>query len=208
MPAPTPPTELPAPGPISPAQLEQLSLAEQRERRFAGALKVAAFNGYGLAVVGSLALLFDLSEPASWLLAAALLALAYQELRGRKLLASYDRSGLTVLMRNQLALIVVVCLYSLSRIYAALHGDNPLAQVLRDNADAAEVMEASELLDDTSSMYRYGIVAFYALVMALTALIQGGCALYYATRRKHLNTFLSETPAWVIDWHRSRAGAR
>ena len=46
--------------------------------------------------------------------------------------------------------------------------------------------------------------AFYGGVIALSVLFQGGNALYYFTRRRHVEDFIAETPEWVRDVQRGR----
>jgi len=41
------------------------------------------------------------------------------------------------------------------------------------------------------------LYGFYSLVILLSVLAQGGMALYYVSRRRHLETYRRETPEWV-----------
>jgi hypothetical protein len=49
-------------------------------------------------------------------------------------------------------------------------------------------------LDQLAPLLVYG---FYGLVILLSAGCQGGMALYYFSRRKHIETFNAQTPEWV-----------
>ncbi len=199
-----------SPPPISAAQLREITLAEQREKRFAFARKLAGANGGGLALFAFLAFVSGFFDPSSWLMAGVLALLAYVELRSRKQLARYEPRALVALTVNQLALIALVCAYALSRISATQHEPSPIADLMQQHGELAEVLGGSDPTGEDNGMdqmYRSGITAFYLLVIAVTALFQGGCALYYWTRRKHLDDFIAHTPQWVIDWKRSRSGA-
>jgi len=204
----SPDTSTPNPPPISDAQLRAIEQADQRERSFAFALKLARANGVGLAVCAVLALLSDLLEPSSWLLAGVLALLAYFELRGRRQLAAFDRRGLFTLTMNQLALVAFVCIYAVSRILSARSGQNPLAELMQQSGELSQLVGAQDDAGGDAGgldeLVRTGVTAFYALVIALTVVCQGGCALYYWTRRKHLDDFNAQTPAWVIAWKRGR----
>lgn len=194
--------------PISPEQLREINLADEREQRFLFAGKLAAMNGYGLAIFAALALMFGLFDLLSWLLAGSLGMLAYTELRGRRLLAQYDRSALMLLLANQLSLIGLVFVYAGGRVYFSLRGDSPLVQLLAENPGLGEALASTGFAEDAEVYYRYGILSFYALVALVTLLFQGGCAYYYFTRRTYLEDFLARTPGWVIEWKRQRARAR
>ena len=49
------------------------------------------------------------------------------------------------------------------------------------------------------ALYQQIVVAVYGGVIVLSALFQGGTALYYFSRRRHVEDFIAETPAWVRD---------
>ncbi len=72
---------------------------------------------------------------------------------------------------------------------------------------AAELKAAPELTDalgslDVNSLYKNVAVAFYGTIILLSAIFQGLNALYYFTRRKHVNAYLRETPKWVVNLQR------
>ena len=43
----------------------------------------------------------------------------------------------------------------------------------------------------------YLVYGFYSLLIVVSVGFQGGLALYYFSRRKHVEAFNRETPAWV-----------
>lgn len=190
--------------PISEAQLREITLAEEREQRFAFARKLALLNGVGLGIGALFVLAAGIADPTSWLLGVLLGALAYAELRGRKLLAIYDRRALTLLGFNQLGLVALVCIYASFRIYAGLSADSPMRQILSDTPELTEALSTFDLTS-VDELYRSVITGFYAVLMVVTALLQGSCALYYLSRRKYLLAFLERTPPWVLQWKLSRA---
>jgi len=190
-----------------------MALADQRVKRFAFAHKLAGLNGGGLALFAVIALLSGFFDASSFLVGLALAGLAYAELHGRALLTRFDRRALVVLTFNQLALVVLVCVYALFRISAGMNEPSPLAGLMQQSGDLSGMADfgpSSGLgpasgLEDISGVYQSAITAFYGLVIAVTVLFQGGCALYYWTRRKHLDEFLEQTPAWAIAWKRGQA---
>jgi hypothetical protein len=48
-------------------------------------------------------------------------------------------------------------------------------------------------------LYKTASLAMYGGVIVLSILFQGGNALYYFTRRRHVEEFIAETPQWVRD---------
>ena len=50
------------------------------------------------------------------------------------------------------------------------------------------------------------MLALYGSVIALSVIFQGGNALYYFTRRKHVEAYVAETPAWIRDLQSGTTG--
>jgi hypothetical protein len=46
-------------------------------------------------------------------------------------------------------------------------------------------------------------VLVYGTLAAVAIFGQGGTALYYFTRRKHVEAYLRETPQWILDAQRA-----
>jgi hypothetical protein len=61
----------------------------------------------------------------------------------------------------------------------------------------------SDLINSGDALYKSLLVAFYGTVIVLSVIFQGATALYYATRRKHIQRYAAETPKWVRDLHRA-----
>ena len=51
------------------------------------------------------------------------------------------------------------------------------------------------MVGDLEGLYKTVTLAMYGGVIALSVLFQGGNALYYFTRRRHVEDFIAETPA-------------
>lgn len=187
---------------ISDAQRVEIGRGAEREKRFAFARKLASFNGVGAGIFALFALLSAVLDPSSLLLALPLAAIAFVELNGGQRVARYERKGLVQLACNQLALIALVSSYALVQIFSALDGGSPVNEMLAQSGMAPTDLDLSTVsseLGDFDAMYRTAVTAFYGVVIAATALVQGGCALYYWSRLKHLERFLAETPRWVVE---------
>jgi hypothetical protein len=194
--------------PISAEQMREIEAAEARVKRLKPARTLAAFNGGTLILMAFILCISAFLDPRAWFSALVVGALGFVELHGRTLLLRYDRRALSILAGNQVALVIVVVIYALVQLRAATDAPSPMAAMLGDDADLAAELGAdiSHESGDFDDLYHSAISAFYGLVIALTVLFQGGSALYYWTRRKHLDAFLTQTPAWVLDWLKTRGG--
>jgi hypothetical protein len=70
-----------------------------------------------------------------------------------------------------------------------------------------EYEEALGSLDEFEGLYRSAVVGFYGSVILLSAVFQGFNAIYYFTRRKHIDAYLQDTPAWVQEIQRMTSAA-
>ena len=59
------------------------------------------------------------------------------------------------------------------------------------------------MLAPVEDLTRMLSVAVYGGVIAFALFAQGGMALYYFTRGKHVRAYLAETPAWVVTVQRA-----
>jgi hypothetical protein len=157
-----------------------------------GAAKVAAFNGWTLAVFAAVSILFGLFSLTGFLVGVGLAVVARNELLGRRRILAYDPGGFTLLWRNQvglMALIVVYCAWSMYRTTAA--PDPVLAEL------------TAMLGEGMDELVRSLTLTLYATVIAVTVIVQGLNARYYHVRVARLREYLTETPQWVLDLQRS-----
>lgn len=103
---------------------------------------------------------------------------------------------------NQLALLGLVVIYCLLQMLS-FSSDKVLSQDLEaqlsglsaagEEADQA-VKSMTMMLKSLAPLVTYGL---YSLVIVLSACVQGGMAVYYFSRRRHLEAAMHGTPAWV-----------
>lgn len=180
---------------LSPEQLQALKAARERAKGIFSASKVAAFNGWTVAIFAVLTVLFGLTSPVLLALGAGMAVVARNEFRGRGLLQQFDPQGPVLLTRNQLgfmALIVAYCGWSLFR--TVTHPDPQWAQ-LQDLAG----LEPGYIQDL--------MVTGYAAAILLTLLFVGFNARYYHRRTAMLEEYLRETPPWVVELQRATTSA-
>lgn len=184
-------------GPLSPEQKEALREANERLRKpILGSATVATFNAWTLAVFGGLSALAGLFSPATLLVGIALLGIAWNEFRGRRLVRELNPLGPRILGWNQIILagaVFVYCAWSSWRAWA--RPEPVLAQL-----EAALGMAPGEVARLT--------VTVYAVVFVVTALILGLMARYHFARGPRLDAYLEETPEWIVDIQRSTGVGR
>ena len=181
--------------PLSPAQRDQLVQASARARKILAASKVATFNGWSLAVAGAVSLLLGLFSATGLVMGIVLMLLSWNEFHGRGLLRRFDPRGPKRLGENQLALMVVVIAYCLWTMYATW------AHPSRD----LEQLEA--LVGPTGDLVTKLTVRIYGTIILASMLVQGLNARYYFARTALMKGYLDQTPAWIIDLHRSASQA-
>jgi hypothetical protein len=177
---------------LSPEQHRALEEARARARKILSAAKVAAFNGWTIGAFAVLTILFGLRNPAVLALGVGMGVVARNELRGRTMLRRFEAAGARLLGRNQLGLmglVVAYCLWCIYRVQTA--PPDPEMQQIQDLAGVG------------ADLIRQLSLVLYACVIAATGLFQGLNARYYFRRVGMVETYLSETPTWVVDLQRS-----
>jgi len=183
--------------PISHEQRRELIEANSRARKVRRAVKVATFNGWSIGVFAALSLPFAMFSVTSLVMCLALALVAYNEFRGRKLLDRFEPRGPRALGWNQLVLMGVLTGYSVWNIYLAETGPGPYAEQIKATP------ELGSMLGWVDDLHKTVTLAVYGSLIVASLIFQGLNALYYFTREKHLQSFLKQTPAWVVDLQRS-----
>ena len=166
-----------------------------RAGKILGAARVAAVTGWTVLVFGVLTLLVTLFSPMGVLLGGALLAVAWNELEGRKQILRFDTGGPRRLARNQLWLLGIIAVSCLGAIYQARVHPTP------------GLSEMETLLGLEEGFVAGATTAGYALVLAVGAAFQWGMYRYHATRVGLLEAYVRETPGWIVEIQRIvRAG--
>jgi hypothetical protein len=194
--------------PISEPQRQALHAAEAAARRFAFAPKVATLNGASMLLAAAISLLLGLFDHGLLLSAVVLGVCGWFELDGGRRLRAYDPRAPLQLALNQLVLLALVVSYAAFKLVSAFTGENSLVAELAQHPELAAMLgqvddpNVTQALDSMSDMYRWGVVAVYSGLIGIAAIIQGGVAAYYLSRRKYVKAFLESTPPWVIEFMR------
>jgi hypothetical protein len=163
---------------------------------------VIAFLSLGFSVPDFLAGSF--ADLPMVLVVGLVIAAAVIELRqGRRLLLLDERAPLRLAL-NQLLIAATIGGYCVWKGYAAYRGgglSGEAAAAISDLAQADPQMGA--LVSELAGTARRGMVAFYALVLSLTALFQSFAAFFYLRRRGSIAAYKRGTPAWIADLRRA-----
>lgn len=199
-----PPANPPAPiepGPLTPEHRAQIERAHRLARKALGPAKVAAFNGWTLAIFAACTLPFAVFSLTALIMGLGLAACAWGEFHGRERVRRFDPRGARRLGFNQLALMTLIVAYSAWCIRIGLSTESQLIQSL--GPLAADFQNAY----GTSIEQLVRLVTFvvYGSVIALTVIFQGLNALYYFRRVATMRHYLDATPAWIVELQRSRS---
>jgi type IV secretory pathway VirB2 component (pilin) len=197
----TPPTQSnPAGGasPLSPDHLRTIEFVRVRSKKVRRAAAVAKGSGWTLAFFALVTLMGALfGDLTSLIMGLALVALAFNELRGGKMIARFDPRGARTLGINQLVLGAVIVSYAAWSFFVAMK--NPALAQLGGTTGDPDIDATVQSISDLATYGLYGTLAVVGFI---------GCgltALYYFTRAGVVRSIVAETPAWVLDTMRAAA---
>ena len=200
--APPPPAAPGASAPqMNPLQIQQqMSAARIAAKKVRRAASVATADAWMLAIVAVPSLAAGLIDRGliGILLGAALCAIACVEFSGAKRIRRLDPSSTRMLGFNQLALAAVLIIYSLWSLHQAMNGG--LAAELKEHEAELQAMgkEMEDMLQTTTNLVYYTLIA-------VAVFMQGGTALYYFSREKHIRQYVETTPPWIVEMQRNGA---
>jgi hypothetical protein len=198
VPPPLPTSTAPALPVLTPEHLRQINDARLRGAKIRRALSVAKFDAWSVGIFGGLTFLCALASFSlvGLLLGGGMLAVFWIELRAADRLRKLDASTIKTLAVNQLLLGGLLLAYGLYSLWGVYHEHSPIVDELTSMPNVPGVGDAVQLA------HLIGAVV-YGTLIAVAIFGQGGTALYYHTRRKHLDAYLRETPPWIVDAQRA-----
>jgi len=192
----TQPTPLSSPAPadfaLSNEQLDQRRDAKKRRRKIDRTIDMAAVSAWSLAIFAALSLPFAFSSFKAAFITAGLALCAYFEFRGRAGLKRLELRAPSLLARNQAALAGIIAMYCGGSVYDAWFGDSIFTSIIQQAPEVAELLEPYETLIRQVTAGTYAVVAF------ITLIVQAFVIRYYASRRRLIEQYIAETPAWVL----------
>jgi len=190
-PAPSSPTPAP-PAQLSAEQLQQIQVAKSAIKKIRRAVTVAGTDGWSLAIFAVLSLLFAYDSFTGILLALGLGTTAFFELRGAAQLRRLELPAIRTLAINQIALGGLICLYGLGCIYSEMTGPGVYQSLVAADPDATSSLGQFE-----GTAHQIALL-FYVMVIVFGIAGPGAMALYYRSREKYLQAYLSQTPQWIL----------
>jgi hypothetical protein len=188
--------------PLDDAQLATLARARAAKRKLRFAGYVALSNVLGLGLCAILSLGFGLLSLSVSPIGLALLALAWNEERGRTLLLGTDVRAPQRLAINQLILFSVVLVYCAHSAYVAWTGPSLFDAVLLGHPELPEALGDGALggvgtsVDELSEWGRVVTLIVYAAIAVGCLLVQGLTALYYRSLAPTVAA-LAAAPPWA-----------
>lgn len=175
-------------GPLSVQQKATLEEAATRLRKLMRAARIGKVNGWTVAIFGVLTVVWGLlSGGRGILVGLALIAVAWNELRGVARLRALDPEGARILGWNQLFLAGVVGVYCLVTIVHSRLAPDPSMQQVVELAGLP-----SDVVADLTTLVYGGVILGVALVQALLAR-------YHFRVKAKIAAFRHETPPWVVE---------
>ena len=187
-----------APG-LSPQQLQDVAAARLRAAKIRRTIAVAKFDAWGVGIFAVLTLLCSVVS-FSWIGAAVgigMAIVAWVEFRGIERLRRLDPDATRSLALNQFFFGGVLLAYAVYSLWSIYHSPNQLFGGVMSSSDASmlgmDVQKMARLIGWTI----YGTLALVAIT------VQGGTALFYLSRRKHIEAYVTQTPQWILDAQRA-----
>jgi hypothetical protein len=179
-----------------PHELATASAGWRKLRRLA---TYAAVDGWSLAVFGALTLICGgYGSVPGVFVSLSLLATGVFEIRCVKQLRRLNPSAVIQLACNQLVVAAALIGYAAANIVQAHQGGGAPSEIEQMIAQAGgSPGEVHDQVTNASDLLYFGLIAF-------TLVVQGGTALYYLSRRPHLQQYLEQTPEWIQQMQRDR----
>jgi hypothetical protein len=190
---------IPAVPAFTPEHLAEISAAKQKFKKVARAIGVAKFDAWSVAIFGGLTFIVGLGtfSIVGTLLGAGMSYVAYAEFTEAAKLRKLDLDAPKKLAINQVVLGSLLMAYA---IYSLLTSHIDMSQYA-DLAGAGQM--GAKMADDLNQMTVLAYRLVYFSLIAIAIFAQGGTALFYLSRRKHLRGYLEQTPAWIVEMQRA-----
>jgi hypothetical protein len=178
---------VPSASPLTEADFLAVRLAEKRHRVIKRAARIAAFSAVSTLVIAAISLIITFLFFGFWsvVVTIGLTVFGVVEFRAHTKLLRAEPAACRTLALNQIAFFALIAVYCFWQMITFSIKDLP--------ADYRQPL---------TEIYGRGSIpmlvnGFYLLVIILSLAYCGGLALYYYTRRRHVEAFVRETPDWV-----------
>ena len=185
--------------PLTPDHQTAILQARRDAKPIRRAANLAAFSGWSTSVIAGFAflsvvltlLLSQSIDGRGLLISIVLTACGVFEIACGRSLRRFDLRMPRRLAVNQIVLMVGVVIYAAMGLHAALYGPGQYDTYLESGGDIADAIRPID------SLTRNVMAAVMISLIVGTVFMQGGAAIYYATRRPVIERFRATTPEWI-----------
>ena len=165
--------------------------------RIRRAAAYGTFDGWTIAIFAALSFVCGLSSVVGIAMGIGMGTIAAVELWAVGRLRRLDPAAARMLGFNQIAFALVLIVYAVWSLHTEL-GTGAAVRLLVGTDPAVE-----SLVGPIANLA--GLIAWvlYGGLMAVAIFCQGGAAIYYFTRVKHVEAYLRDTPAWILQMHKA-----
>lgn len=184
--------------PLDELQFLMLRQAAIRRRPICRAARLAYKSAWTILIVGFLGwpTLLYMPSLSGLAVVAGICGIGALEYIGAGKMHDGLRAAPKFLARNQLAFIILIAVYC---VYQMLTFNS--TELFSSPEVKQQITQLSGLMGDMSktieALVPVLVYAFWCIVLFTFTIVQGGLALYYITRGKHIELYERETPAWI-----------
>ena len=197
---PEPSTSVPQPSPVpvfTPEHLRQIAAARVLGVKIHRAIALARVNGWVAAIFAGVTILGSVFSPMELLLGIGMGGISYFEFKGAAGLKRLDPTMPGKLAINQGAFAAILLLYGAINLLRVWHDPSPLAGAGSSDPQLAQMLAPFEGL--ARNLYLFVYVAIILAAVSGPGLM----VVYYQSRRKYIEAYLRQTPAWIQELQRA-----
>jgi hypothetical protein len=181
----------------SPQHLEQIAAARKRGKAIKRCASTATFSAWTMAIFGACTVLGSIGSWVGMALGVGMCVLSHFEFKGARDIRRLDINAPKRLARNQMILCAALLIYSVASLWTALSGPSEIDKALGND------QALKQMVGSVTEVERSITIGLYTLVGAAAILGCGGAALYYNSRKKHIEAYVRETPPWITQLERA-----
>jgi hypothetical protein len=185
---------------LSSAHIQAITAARRAAKPVRRCATIASISGWTTGLFAIITLASSIGDAAAMMLGVGMCFTAYFELAGSRLLKSFDSRGARVLGWNQIVFGVMLVSYALWRMHAPPDQSAMLAQIGGGATGDPVVDEMlAGIQGDAGALLSNVMLLVYVVIAAVGVVVPGLTAVYYFTRRGHVEKLRRGLPAWVLD---------
>lgn len=181
----------------SPQQLKEIATARVLGRKVRCAASIATGSAWTIAFFGAVTVITSIGSWPGFALGVGMCVLSYFEFKGAREIRQLNPQAPRRLARNQVLLGAAVTIYAVVSLVASLSSPGVVASAVGQDAQAQQMLGSFIELERALNVIVYGVVILAAVLGC------GGTALYYMTRQRHIESYVRQTPKWIVELQRA-----